>query len=239
MSTRESEDATRRWADFQRLDQMVNHWWWRPGWKAGRSYYTFHLTFEAAPEVRELAAHYQELVRLPTLDPVPPEGLHATLQGIGFADEVSGDDLNRITDEASSRCSALAPFTVDVGPADGDAEGVPLAVTPWEPVERLRVRLREAVAAVWGDDRVPDQADGFRPHVTVFYSNAESDPRALATLLDPLRDTPPVTTIIRSVSLIQLDRDEQVYRWRTRTSIPLGGVDQRDSVSGNRQSVQS
>lgn len=205
----------------------------------GRSYYTFHLTFEDAPEVRDLAAHYQDVVHLPTLDPVPPEGLHATLQGIGFADEVSDDDLNRIAEEASSRCSSLAPFTVNVGPADGDAEGVPLAITPWEPVERLRVRLREAVAAVWGDDRVPDKADGFRPHVTVFYSNAESDPSTLARVLDPLRDTPPVASIVRSVSLIQLDRDEQVYRWRTRTSIPLGGMDQRTSMSGSRQSTRS
>lgn len=239
MSTRESENATIRWADFQRLNRMKNHWWWRPGWKVGRSYYTFHLTFEDAPEVRDLAARYQEHVRLPTLDPVPPEGLHATLQGIGFADEVSDDDLDRITDEAYSRCSSLPPFTVEVGPADGDAEGVPLAVTPWEPIERLRARLREAVGAVWGDDRVPDQADGFRPHVTVFYSNSDSDPRTLATLLDPLRDAPPVATTVRSVSLIQLDRDEQVYRWRTRTSIPLGSMDRRASMSGSRQSVQS
>lgn len=27
-----------------------NHWYWRPGWGPGRRMYTFHLTWEQAPD---------------------------------------------------------------------------------------------------------------------------------------------------------------------------------------------
>ena len=41
-----------------------------------------------------------------------------------------------------------------------------------EPVNRLRAVIRAAIADVWGPDHVPEDADGFRPHVSLAYSNA-------------------------------------------------------------------
>lgn len=37
---------------------MRNHWWWRPGWRSGRSFYTWHITFADQPEARRLHAAY-------------------------------------------------------------------------------------------------------------------------------------------------------------------------------------
>ncbi|WP_197523346.1 hypothetical protein [Actinokineospora pegani] len=37
---------------------MRDHWWWRPGWKVGRSFYTWHFTFADQPQVAELLARY-------------------------------------------------------------------------------------------------------------------------------------------------------------------------------------
>jgi hypothetical protein len=96
----------RRWQDLQHLSSMIDHWYWRPGWHVGRSFYTWHITFEHAPEVQDLAAFYQNEIRLPTLDPVPSEGLHLTMQGVGFADEVSPQDLKAIETAARERCRA-------------------------------------------------------------------------------------------------------------------------------------
>ncbi len=227
MPSRENEYYARRWQDFQRLDRMHDHWWWRPGWTIGLSFYTWHITFENSPDVHHLAAAYQQRITLPSLDPVPPEGLHMTLQGVGFTHDVTASDIEAITAEATARCATLSPFLLTLGPADGDLEGVPLAVRPWEPVERLRLAIRDAIAAVWGADQVPEPADGFHPHVTLFYSNTQADPAPLRALLAELRDTPPVDTSVRAVSLIRLDRDEKVYRWTTVAAVPFSGPPDR------------
>jgi hypothetical protein len=27
-------------------DRMISHWWLRPGWRVGRAFYTWHVTFD-------------------------------------------------------------------------------------------------------------------------------------------------------------------------------------------------
>ncbi len=46
---------------------MRDHWWWRPGWRVGRSFYAWHVTFDDQPAVRRLAADYS-----PCLTICPP-----------------------------------------------------------------------------------------------------------------------------------------------------------------------
>lgn len=214
MTTEEVEAYyNQRWRDLQGLDSMVDHWYWRPGWRMGRSFYTWHITFENAPEVQQLATVYQRHISLPFLDPVPAEGLHLTMQGVGFTDEVSDADVASIVAAAQERCKGLAPFSLRIGPADADPQGVPLAVRPWAPVVELRRAVRAAIADVWGEDGVPEPADGFHAHVTVFYSNAPADPASLRALLSELRQLPPAETVVERVSLIRLNRNSKVYRW--------------------------
>jgi hypothetical protein len=70
------------------LEPMRDHWWWRPGWTVGRSFYTWHVTFANHASGQQLVTAYAPMfVRLPMLDPVPMRWLHLTLQGIGFTDE--------------------------------------------------------------------------------------------------------------------------------------------------------
>ncbi|MEV4362688.1 hypothetical protein [Nonomuraea sp. NPDC049625] len=33
------------------------HWWWRPGWRVGRSFYTWHILVEDQPELHAFARH--------------------------------------------------------------------------------------------------------------------------------------------------------------------------------------
>lgn len=61
--------------------------------------YTFHLTMEQAPAVLALAASTRPaLDSLPALDPVPLEGLHLTMNGVGFTDEVTHAELDEVAD---------------------------------------------------------------------------------------------------------------------------------------------
>lgn len=211
-----------RWAKFHELQSTIDHWYWRPGWRLGRRFYTWHLTFPTDSPVRTLAAFYQDRISLPFLDRVPLDGLHLTIQGIGFTDEVSRKHIDRIVATSRNHLRNVPAFALTLGPADADAQGVPLAVRPLEPIQQIRAALREAIADVWGTHRVPEPAEGFHPHVTVFYSNAPADPAPLRDRLQELRSTSPVSTQITEVSLIELSRDRKIYEWNTIATVNLG-----------------
>ncbi|MEX5712744.1 2'-5' RNA ligase family protein [Parafrankia sp. FMc6] len=227
MPTREQEHVAARREAFARLDRMRDHWWWRPGWQVGRSFYTFHVTFEDAPEVAKLAGYYRRALDLPTLDPVPDEGLHLTMQGIGFTDEVTEVEVNAIVGAARARLAGLAPFDLTLGPADADPEAVMLQVAPWAPLEQVRAAVRSAISDVSGDARVPDRADGFTPHVSVAYSGADAPAEPLRRRLAEIEPRA-TTTRVTAVQLIDLNRDDQVYRWSTVATLGLGGAGTAD-----------
>ncbi|WP_322767552.1 2'-5' RNA ligase family protein [Frankia sp. Cr1] len=202
---------------------MRDHWWWRPGWRVGRSFYTFHITFDSTPDVVDLAGRYQRALTLPTLDPVPADGLHLTMQGIGFTDEVNRTDLDAIISAAQARCAWLAPFDVTIGPADADPEAVMLQVAPWAPVDELRAAVRAAIGDVWGEARIPGAAGGFTPHVSVAYSGADTSAAPLRQCLAGIEPVSVTSTVV-AVQLIDLNRDRRVYRWSTVASMPLRGA---------------
>jgi 2'-5' RNA ligase len=155
------------------LEPMRDHWWWRPGWEVGRSFYTLHITFADQPEAHALVKHYAPVLgQLPMLDPVPVKWLHLTLQGIGFTDEVSRGDVDQIVEAARTRCAALKPFTLTIGPAHLDPETIQMPSRPLGPVAELRLAIRAAIGDVWGVENVPERQDGFRAHVSLGYSNS-------------------------------------------------------------------
>jgi len=221
--TREQDTYDTRRQAFDQLDRLRDHWYRRPGWRAGRSRYAWHLTFDDARELHALAAEIQRAIDLPVVSLVPHDGLHLTMQGVGFSDEVTDRDVAAIVDAARLRCRDLSPFDLTLGPVDADAEGVGVFVRPWAPVETLRLVLRGAVADVRGARSVPGERDGFRPHVTLAYSSADADPTELRGRLDPLRAMPPVPVRVGYADLIRLRRDDRVYRWDTVAEVELAG----------------
>ena len=204
-----------------RPDRIRDHWWWRPGWRVGRRFYTWHLTFDGQHDLHRLVRAYQACLDMPELDLVPLDGLHLTMQGVGFTDEVSQQDLQKVVMAAGARCGLLAPFTLTLGPARVRPEGVNLPVTPEAPVRQLRMAIREAIAEVWGQERVPESAEGFTPHVTLAYSNADGPAAPLIERIERA-GAPQAVATIRAAQLIDLERDSHVYRWKTRAAVPLG-----------------
>jgi 2'-5' RNA ligase len=194
------------------IDEVRDHWYWRPGWRPGRSFYTWHLTFADSPAVTGLVTAYADvLAALPGIDPVPPQWLHLTMQGVGFADRVPLADLDEIVLAAESRLARSAPFKVTIGPAVVDPETVQLPVTPVAPLQDLRDRLRAAIGDVWGPDAIPELPQ-LNPHVSLGYWNT---PAPIAPLIHQLAKAPAATatTTITAVSLINLNRDRQMYEW--------------------------
>jgi 2'-5' RNA ligase len=199
---------------------MRDHWWWRLGWRPGRRFYTFHVTWRDQPAVQELAAQARaRLAQIRGLDPVPGQWLHLTTQGIGFTDEVSGADLAAITAAARARLAAVHPVLVQVGPPKAASEGVACWVGPPGALDPVRDALRAAIGDEWGTGQVPEAAE-WAPHVSVAYANSNGPANAINAALGDGRGE---TATVRAVELIRLGRDRHLYEWKSIETLPLGG----------------
>lgn len=200
---------------------MRNHWWWRPGWSVGRRFYTWHLTFEGQQDVHRLAAQYREALAPlgDILTPIPDRWLHLTMQGIGFVGEVKEQDVHAIVDAAGVQLAAVPAFDVQIGPHVPDPEAILLHVHPDGPVHAVRKALRSAIGDVL--EEVPENADGFTPHVSVAYSASDGPADPVLQVLNGL-DVAPARARISSAELIVLHRDNQMYEWERFATVPLG-----------------
>ncbi|MGW4411564.1 2'-5' RNA ligase family protein [Nonomuraea sp. NPDC004702] len=199
-----------------------NHWWWRPGWRQGRSCYTWHILVDDQPGIHAFAQRIQpELESTGVLGPIPLEWLHMTMQGVGFTHETSEQAASEIATAVTDRLASLAPVEVIFGPAVADPEGVNLPVRPAETMEKVRRAVRAGIADVWGPDRVPEAEGGFRPHVSLAYSHTTG--ASLAPIRKVLARHPTtISVVIKSASLININRDRGVYQWRVIHQAPLG-----------------
>ncbi|MFD0883391.1 2'-5' RNA ligase family protein [Streptosporangium algeriense] len=199
-----------------------DHWWWRPGWRPGRSFYTWHFLMEDQPALHTFVQRVRPALEAVTaLDPIPSRWLHMTTQGVGFADEVSQEDLTTISAEVAGQLAELDPIATRLGPLTTDAEGVHLPADPTEAFVRVRAAIRTGIGQVWGADRVPEAEQEFHPHVSLAYANTDGELlRLIRQALDEYRESVPVT--LDRVSLIALNRDEGQYRWRTVATLRLG-----------------
>lgn len=207
--------------------QLRNHWYWRPGWREGREFYTWHLTFEGQAELHRLVTAYQDALRdVPGLDLIPLDWLHLTVQGVGFTDEISLTDIRAIADAAAKRLAKLAPVELIFRQPVVRHEALAIPPEPVAPLFAIRNEIRTGIAGVWGKNRVPETLDQFQPHLSVAYANADS-PAAptLAALATVSQES--VHIVVREASLIVLRRDGHLYRWQTfdriSFSAPLAG----------------
>ena len=141
-------------------DEVRDHWWWRPGWHVGQRAYTWHLTFAAEHELRRLARDYQAaLAALPQVDPIPPEWLHLTMQGVGFTADVTDEDLAHVVAAVRHRLADVAPAVLTFARPVVLPEAIALPPKPAEPVHTIRGAIRAGIADVWGATKVPEPDD--------------------------------------------------------------------------------
>jgi 2'-5' RNA ligase len=171
--------------------------------------------------MNSLVSHYAQVVRdLPGLDEVGFSGLHLTIQGIGFTDETSARDVETIAARTQQRCAAIDPFWIEVGPAMVDPEAVKLPAHPVDIITRLRVVLRHGISDVWGEGNIPESMEGFRPHVTLAYSNTVGPISEIALAINAC-EPKTASVLVSAVSLISLNRDQKRYEWTEVASVQL------------------
>jgi 2'-5' RNA ligase len=203
------------------------YWRRRPGWQTGQDFYACFLTLEDQPELRGLVRRYQDAIgRVPGLDPIPPHWLHITMQGIGFADDISPADLAAVTERIGERLRGMRPPAATFGPPTIRATAVYLKADPPEPLFRLRVALHQAVAAAVGPGHFGEAAPApgkFAPHVSIAYASpggpAPVQPVAEALRSGTLRA---VTATFSTASLLVFRRDRHEYGWTSATRLPIG-----------------
>jgi 2'-5' RNA ligase len=202
--------------------RMRDHWWWRPGWRAGRSMYTWHVTFEDQSELHEFVKGYQRaLAPLPGLDMIPVRWLHLTMQGVGFTDEIAPKDVADIAEAARKRLAACEPVSLSIGPAQVDPEAILLHVSPSGALNPVRDGVRAAIADVLGGSGVPETED-WTPHISIAYSNNDGPAAPYAEALSTAPSAP-VDLTVSAASLIQLSRDTHLYQWTTKAEVPFSG----------------
>jgi 2'-5' RNA ligase len=215
--------------DDAHVRSVRNHWYWRPGWRAGRHLYACHLTLDDQPQLRELIDHYQSaLARLPNLDLIPPGSLHLTMQRIGWADEVSPAELQAVADRIAGRLrDAPRPVVTFHEPVVWE-EAVVLRVLPAEPIYALRLAVYQAIEAALGPRALPvapPAPEQFVPHVSVAYVNADGPAQPVFDALSPVH-RPPVTVTFRVAPILTFHRDHRMYEWTSALPIPIGRSEQ-------------
>lgn len=209
---------------LQDASRLRDHWWSRPGWRPGRIMLTWHLTFEDATDLHAHVQPYQAaLSQLPGLNLVPPQWLHLTIQGVGYTDETATATITDVTQAVRSTVSRLSTFTLTFGRPVIFGEAIAIRPEPSEPLQELLIAIRSGMASVLGSEAVPtgpEQADGFRPHVSIAYSSVDTSAEPYSAALTTVRKSP-ASIPVSSVALIRQERQlapNWLYRWTTQAS---------------------
>ncbi|KJK12833.1 hypothetical protein UB45_05850 [Terrabacter sp. 28] len=212
-----SDQSTDPYADHA---EMANHWWWRPGWKVGTRFYAWHITLDGQDELHDLVDSYQEALRpFPTLDPIPREWRHITLQGLGHVQDVSDQQRDDAVQAVAERLARLNPIESTFQRAAIFREAIALPPSNPSAYARLRDEIRAGVAAAWG--WCPEKADGFRAHASVAYSSGVSRASVLRQALNIAQPEGFAHVQVPGVSLIRMHRDRTMYEWDTIFQLPV------------------
>jgi 2'-5' RNA ligase len=203
-------------------EQLADHWWWRPGWGPGARFYTWHITLHNLPHLTHLVGAYKSVLRgCPVVDLVPDEWLHITIQGVGHVNAVPVNERDAIVTAVREHLAGLPITPVTFHEAVLHREAVVVPPIDPAPLTAIRSRIRQGIADVWGEARVPEPATPFRPHVSAAYVNTPGDPAPVRAVLNEAQPEP-VSVVIDSVSLIVLNRDHRMYEWDSAISARIG-----------------
>lgn len=205
----------------------MKDFWETHHWQRGERRAHWHVLFDDQPAVHafvrshaELLSHHRELT------PVPTGWLHATIQSIG---PLSPSQTDAIAAVAQVAVRDIAPFKLEVGPAQAIHNGVVAALYPEEQISALYRTLRQATESVLGASVLPPADARFWPHMSLAYSNAHWDADDLAKAVVKLRPPRARMTVTRAVLVEQQQLWRDRYIWTAIAEIPLGHTPEPDA----------
>ena len=212
------------WERFASLSQLINHWQ-RPGWEPGKRVYFWYLTFGDNIELRDITLDCQAKLAAPYLDAIDPADLHMTLDPIALETDLNDEDVRLVESCAEIVCGSIPPFKIAVGPLAGSSGAVRFTTTPWEPIVYLQGALRKAVRNTI--PQIEFDTGSFNPHIGIAYCNSAMPAKELIQSVHSVRDLPRVTVSVDSGSLVLLERLDRSWKWTTKRSFRLAGVESK------------
>lgn len=203
------------------VEQLRDHWEWRPDWAVERPCLMWYLTFEQHPGLVELTERmHARLAGTPTVDLVPASWLHLTLEEVGFVDAVPPEQVDAVLASARSALEGWRPSPLTLGPVTAMADAVVLQAAADADLDELHRRLRAGTTAALGREPAHDP-EGFWAHVSVAYSNGTCDAPAV---LAPLGEVAAERVVVEAarLTLASVTRRDRHYQWTERGAIPLG-----------------
>jgi len=205
---------------FGNIQLLRNHW---SGPARPRAYY-WYLTFADDAAVCDLAARAQQALAFPYYDPVPPHGLHMTIDRIAPEGGLTAAQLNSVSATARLACQAISPFRISLGELSGTRGAIGFDVTPVAPISQLRDTLRAATLSVRQDAAAAREE--MIPHITIAYGNTDGVPAAdaIAAVEKLNASMPRAEATIRQATVILLERRQRSYTWELLSQVPLTGT---------------
>ena len=210
---------------------LRDHWVWRPEWTPERTCLYWYLTFredEIADAVGD--AVLQTVRRTSWLDAVPTRWCHVTVADVGFTDELTPSDVERVTAAVAEALDGEEHLQLTLGPMLTYASAVVLAAAPLDRLRAVKDHVRRATSAVLGARHADFHRQVFWPHLSLAYANRDVDAATTADLRDGLPRVR-VHLPVAALTLAAVTRRDHGYRWEVTAKVDLsGGVDRRGSA---------
>jgi 2'-5' RNA ligase len=205
--------------------EMRDHWTdWRPEWTRTRTCLYWYLTFR---EDQLQAVLGDEILRAAAgprwLDAVPPEWCHVTVTDVGFTDELSRRDVDRVTEAVADAVSGEDRLRLSVGPVQSFATAVVLTVGPLDRLRAVKATVRRSTAGALGPRHADVHRRLFWPHLSLGYVNR---PVEADTVTRFLAGVPPVQAEVDvdALTLAAVTRRDHRYQWEVQAQVDLLGA---------------
>jgi 2'-5' RNA ligase len=203
--------------------ELTEHWVWRPEWTAERTCLYWYLTFRGDQLVAALGDEVlQAAADVSWLDAVPPEWCHVTVADVGFTDELSPSDVDRVTEAVADEVAHEDRLRLTIGPVQAFATAVVLAVGPLDRLRAVKAAVRRTTSAVLGPRHTDVHRRLFWPHVSLGYVNRPVD---ADTATGFLRRLPAVQARldVDALTLAAVTRRDRRYQWEVAAQVDLLG----------------
>jgi 2'-5' RNA ligase superfamily protein len=197
-------------------------------WTPERRYLTILVDLSHAVALSAAAAEIAAGVESPVYGLVGRDGLHLTVQEIGFADRFGPGDLATIEQAVARVAAETACFQATVTGVGSFADAAFFQVEPWAPFRALRRQLWAACPLLRGHGPsadVPAAEGGLAPHVSIAYYNATAPAAAIADRLARYRGLALPPFAVEALSLVVVRPPTHPYfQWEVLRRVPLAPV---------------
>jgi 2'-5' RNA ligase len=160
-------------------------------WTPDRRYLSILVDLSSALVLTSTAATIATAMNCPAYGLVGPDGLHLTVQEIGFADKLDATDLVALKQDVARVAADTACFRTAVSGVGSFADAAFFQVEPWEPFQAIRRKLWDACPTLRGrgpSADLPAMEGGFAPHISIAYYNDTAPTTAIAECLAQFRE---------------------------------------------------